>query len=211
MKYKLLVVTVTYKPKTQELYDFINSYQKYNDLEGASKLVVVDNSPVSFWDVSAAKERYPFVDFYENPCNPGFGAANNIGFGLFESEYVLFMNNDAEFIEPVFNKCIAQFENNQRLGCLGIRQVGGLSFFYRSESSLKKKELKRRLKVGLFDPYNFFLSGAFLMLRSSAFVKVGMFDTKFFMYCEESDLINRLVINGYYVLHVSTLVFFHNV
>lgn len=211
MKYKLLVVTVTYKPKTQELYDFINSYQKYNDLEGASKLVVVDNSPVSFWDVSAAKERYPFVDFYENPCNPGFGAANNIGFGLFESEYVLFINNDAEFIEPVFNKCIAQFENNQRLGCLGIRQVGGLSFFYRSESSLKKKELKRRLKVGLFDPYNFFLSGAFLMLRSSAFVKVGMFDTKFFMYCEESDLINRLVINGYDVQHVSTMVFLHKV
>ena len=166
MKYKLLLVTVTYKPKVPELYEFIDSFEKYNDLGEAAKLVVVDNSPASFWNVSVARRKYPFVDFYENPSNPGFGAANNIGFGLFESEYVLFMNNDAEFTEPVFNKCIALFEENQQLGCLGIGQVGSLSFFYRSESPLKKKELKRRLKAGLFDPCNFFLSGAFLMLRS---------------------------------------------
>lgn len=211
MKYKLLLVTVTYKPKVPELYEFIDSFEKYNDLGEAAKLVVVDNSPASFWNVSVARRKYPFVDFYENPSNPGFGAANNIGFGLFESEYVLFMNNDAEFTEPVFNKCIALFEENQQLGCLGIGQVGSLSFFYRSESPLKKKELKRRLKAGLFDPYNFFLSGAFLMLRSSAFVKVGMFDPEFFMYCEESDLINRLMRSGYDVQHIPTMSFLHKV
>ena len=211
MKYKLLVVTVAYKPNVSELYDFIDSFETYNDLGEDAKLVVVDNSPISFWNLSEAKEKYPNVTFVENPDNPGFGASNNIGFELFKSDYVLFINNDAEFIEPIFNKCIAVFRNNPKIGCIGIRQVGGLSFFYRSESPLKRKELKKNLKNGLFDPVNFFLSGAFLMLRSSAFIKVGMFDPELFMYCEESDLINRLVKNGYDVQYISAMSFLHKV
>ena len=74
MKYKLLVVTVTYKPEISELYDFIDSFEQYNDLGEVAKLVVVDNSPVSFWDLSEAKIKYPNVTFVENPQNPGFGA-----------------------------------------------------------------------------------------------------------------------------------------
>lgn len=209
MGYKLLVVTVTYKPNVQELYDYIDSFTRYNDLGESAKLVVVDNSPASFWDVSGAREKYSAVEFHVNPDNLGFGVANNVGFSLFKSDYVLFMNNDAEFTEPVFGKCIALFENDSQLGCIGIGQVGCLPFFYRSESTLKRKELKRRLKAGLFDPYNFFLSGAFLMLRGSAFEKVGKFDPRLFMYCEESDLINRLVKDGYVVRYIPTMSFLH--
>ena len=174
-------------------------------------MVVVDNSPVDSWNISEARIKYPNVTFIENPGNPGFGAANNIGFDLFESDYVLFMNNDTEFVEPVFSKSISFFERNPKVGCIGIRQIGGPSFFYRSESSLKKKELKRRLKAGLFDPVNFFLSGAFLMLRSSAFIEIGKFDPNFFMYCEESDLINRLEKRGYEVKFISTMSFLHKI
>lgn len=211
MKYKLLVVTVTYKPKISELYDFIDSFERYNDLGDAVKLVIVDNSPASFLNVSEIQAKYSDVTIIEEPGNPGFGASNNIGFELFRSEYVLFMNNDTEFIEPVFSKCISIFKQNSNVGCIGIKQIGSLSFFYRSESSLKKKELKKRLKVGLFDPVNFFLSGAFLLLRSSVFIEVGKFDPRFFMYCEESDLINRLVKNGNEVIYVPTISFKHKI
>lgn len=211
IKYELLVVTVTYKPEISELIKFIDSYKRYNDLGKSAKLVIVDNSPTSFLDISRIKSKYPDVTIVENPNNPGFGASNNIGFKLFKSDYVLFMNNDTEFLEPIFNKSIAIFENNTKIGCIGIRQIGGLSFFYRSESNVDKKELKRRLNAGLFDPVNFFLSGAFLMLRSSAFVDVGKFDTKFFMYCEESDLINRLLNKGYDVRYVPSMSFLHKV
>lgn len=49
MKYELLVVTVTYKPEISDLIKFIDSYERYNDLGKSSKLVIVDNSPTSFW------------------------------------------------------------------------------------------------------------------------------------------------------------------
>lgn len=212
MKYKLLVVTVTYKPDILELCAFVDSFIKYNDLGQQAKLIIVDNSPKGFWDISVFAIKYPTITLIKNPENQGFGASNNKGFEIFKSEYVLFMNNDAEFVEPVFREILSVFADNPNLGCVGIHQEGGApSFFARSESLLGKKELKKRMRLNQFDPVNFFLSGAFLMLPSSVFIEVGKFDPLFFMYCEESDLINRLVSKQYEIRYLPELSFLHKV
>lgn len=211
MKYKLLTVTVTYKPNIQTLYDFIKSYTIYNDLGDDSRLVIVDNSPTGTWDTAKTKELFD-IDIISNPANTGFGAGNNLGFEAHKSDYVLFVNNDTEFTEPVFSKLISKFESTPGLGCVGIHQDGGApSFFNRSESPLPKKEIRNRLRNGQFDPFNFFLSGAFLMLPSDVFISIGKFDPKIFMYCEESDLLNRLNAAGYTTEYVPELSFLHKV
>lgn len=205
MKYKLLVVTVTYKPEISDLYGFIDSFEQYNDLGKTAKLVVVDNSPVAFWNLSGTKMKYPNVTFVENPENPGFGASNNIGFNLFKSDYVLFMNNDTEFVEPVFEKLIELHEADVKIGCIGIHQLGG------SPSFFKKMTTPKGIDNAKFTDQYHFISGAFMFFKSAAFEKCGKFDENLFMYFEEFDISTRLSNNGFYTEYVNNLSFLHKV
>ena len=45
MKYKLLVVTVTYKSNLEELELFVNSFKKYNDI-GDRLWIIILNKPL---------------------------------------------------------------------------------------------------------------------------------------------------------------------
>lgn len=205
MKYKLIVVTVTYKPNVTEVYDFLNSFMKYNDLGEQAKLVIVDNSPQLFVDMDKFKALYPMVTIIENPKNPGFGASNNIGFELFESDYVLFMNNDTEFVEPLFKHLINIHEANNTIGCIGIHQKGGSPSFFR------KFDAPKYVKNTRFDEKYHFISGAFMFFKSVAFEKCGKFDPNLFMFREEYDISNRLLNCGYHICYISELSFLHKV
>ena len=50
-KYKLVIVSVTYKSNIIELKEFVNSFFKYNDLGNEAKLIIVDNSPADYRDI----------------------------------------------------------------------------------------------------------------------------------------------------------------
>ena len=203
MKYKLLVVTVTYKPVYNELLAFVDSFLRFNDLGEEAKLVVVDNSPIQFWDVSSFIERYSMVTFIPNPKNPGFGASNNLGFERFESDYVLFMNNDTEFTEPVFNRLIKIHQSDMQIGCIGIHQTGGASSF------LKKFDAPKFICNKKFNDKYHFISGAFMFFKSRAFRDCGRVDPKMFMYHEEYDISRRLHNVGFYTCYISELSFWH--
>lgn len=205
MRYKLLVVTVTYKPDYDELLAYVDSFLKFNDLGEDAKLVVVDNSPFHFWDVSSFLEQYPMVTYIPNPKNPGFGAANNLGFSIFDSDYVLFINNDVEFLEPVFKPLIAEFEKDSKIGCIGIKQEGG------SPSFFKKMTAPQNAQLNIFNERIHFISGAFMFFKSSVFSKIGMFDPMMFMYFEEFDLSERLIANEYKIIFIDSLHFLHKV
>ena len=130
MKIKLSIIIVTYM--SDEYIDLcIDSIYQYNDIGNENiKIIVVDNSPPYYPMYNRVSKKYKDVVFIQNKSNVGFGTANNIGASVIESEYILFFNPDAELIEPVFKNIISRFENDGKLGCLGIKQSGGgLSFF----------------------------------------------------------------------------------
>lgn len=204
-KNKLSVVTVTYKPNVKELILFIDSFYKFNDLGEDAHLIIVDNSPIDSWDDTTIREKYKQLTFISNPSNPGFGASNNIGFDEFESEYVLFINNDVELIEPVFKDIINEFDKDNRLGCVGIHQYGGSPSFF-----IKMTSPKNISNQTFIDKYHF-VSGAFLFFKSDIFKKIGKFDPGLFMYFEEFDLSNRLIDNGYHTTYLEHLNFLHKV
>jgi len=213
-RYKLTVVTVTYKTNPDELKKCIDSYNLYNDLGEESKLIVVDNSPEEYRIVEEVVDKYENVDYIPNPANTGFGAANNIGAAAVESDYILFFNNDTELVEPVFQPIIKYFEENEKLGCVGIKQAGGgISYFLRSECSVlyPSAEIKEVKKNNQYTEKYHFLSGSFLFFTREAFEKAGKFDENIFMYCEEVDILNRLHQSGYTSAHLPNLQFIHRV
>lgn len=199
----LSVVTVAYKPDVTELKLFIDSFYRYNDLGTDARLIIVDNSPENSCDTAVIASEYPDAVFIPNPSNPGFGASNNIGFEYCQSEYVLFINNDVEFLEPVFKNIIMEFENDQTIGCIGIHQEGGAPSFFKNMLAPK------RCKVNQFDERFHFISGAFMFFRSCVFKRIGMFDAEIFMYMEEFDLSYRLIQAGYHIKYIPHLSFLH--
>lgn len=201
----LLVVTVTYKPNLTELKDFINSFFRFNDLGNEAKLIIVDNSPVDYRDVELLINQYENVSYISSPENPGFGAANNKGFDLYKSEYVLFINNDVEFTEPLFQKLIRIHESDERIGCIGIHQTGGAPSFF------PKMTAPKEISNDKFQDEYHFISGAFMFFKSSAFEKCGKFDSQLFMYFEEFDISTRLKKYGYLTIYVDNLSFWHKV
>lgn len=204
-KYKLVVVTVTYKPDKEEFRLFLDSFFEYNDLGDEARLIVVDNSPENSWDLKTFKRDYPSVDFVPNPENPGFGASNNKGFDLYKSDYVLFINNDVEFLEPVFNPLIKEFEKDNSIGCIGIHQEGGAPSFF------QKITAPNGTTLDSFDEKLHFVSGAFMFFKSSCFEEIGRFDPKLFMYLEEFDLSERLIQHKYKTIYLPDLHFLHKV
>lgn len=203
--YKLVVVTVTYIPDAVELSLFIASFFKYNDLADEARLIVVDNSPENSWDIESFKRKYLSVDFVLNPSNPGFGASNNKGFNLYSSDYTLFINNDVEFLEPLFIPLINTMESDDKIGCIGIHQEGGAPSFFQKMTAPKNVQLDK------FDDKVHFVSGAFMFFRSSYFKEIGEFDPNIFMYLEEFDLSERLIKHGYKTVFINKYKFLHKV
>lgn len=204
-KYKLVIVSVTYKSNVIELKKFIDSFFRFNDLGNEAKLIIVDNSPADYREVELLIDQYKNVSYIFSPENPGFGAANNKGFDLYESEYVLFINNDVEFIEPLFQELIKIHESDERIGCIGIHQMGGAPSYFR------KMTAPSNINDNVFNDQYHFISGSFMFFKSSAFVKSGKFDSNIFMYLEEFDISNRLLINKFYTLYCPQFSFLHKV
>lgn len=204
-KYKLIIVSVTYKSNIMELKEFINSFFMFNDLGNEAKLIIVDNSPADYRDVELLINQYEDVSYVPSPENPGFGAANNKGFDLYESEYALFINNDVEFTEPLFQNLIRIHESDERIGCIGIHQTGGAPSFF------PKMTAPKEISNDIFQDDYHFISGAFMFFKSSAFEQCGKFDPQLFMYFEEFDISTRLKKNGYLTIYVDNLSFWHKV
>lgn len=203
MKYKLTVVTVTYKPNEDELRLFLESYRRYNDLGDDAKMIIVDNSPLGSWDIDSMEAEFAEVDFISNPSNPGFGASNNLGYIQYESECVLFINNDVELLQTLFKDLISEFAKDEKIGCIGIHQDGGAPSFF------PKMTVPKGTKIDIFDDHLHFISGAFMLFRSDIFEEIGMFDENIFMYFEEFDLSERLIAKGYKTVFLPEYKFLH--
>lgn len=204
---KLSVVTVTYKTETKELDSFIKSFVKYNDLKSEANLIIVDNSPSEYQEIRKLVFNFykDTVIYIQNPSNPGFGASNNRGFLYQDTDYVLFINNDVEFTEPVFQKIIREMETDNSIGCIGIHQTGGAPSFFVKMTAPKGCQMKK------FDERFHFISGAFMFFRSDVFKRIGMFDENIFMYLEEFDVSERILCAGYKTIYYDCLSFWHKV
>jgi len=146
--------------------------------------------------------------------NPGFSAANNYGAEHASGEYILFLNSDTEFIEPVIDECIEELKKNTHIGILGCRLLnkdGSLQYSYHDGDKWLRKLIWRnplvikflggskmaehsKIMNSYYHSYNHYvrwISGAFMLFKKDDFLENGEWDTKFFMYWEDVELCYR--------------------
>lgn len=181
---------------------------------------VVDNSRSEA--LKKGLKKYPHAIYLESPGNIGFAAGNNLGLKRSlqdQADIIVLINNDTivpkDLIVNILNSPIADNE---------VGLVGGLIYFakgFEFEEKYKKEDLGRviwyaggkydwnnvyasHLGVNEVDHGQFtepketdFVTGCLFITKKEILKKVGLFDERYCLYFEDSDLGLRIKKAGY--------------
>lgn len=195
-----------------------------------SRLFLIDNSPTDQLKYLAYDPRITYVF---NNRNLGFGAGHNIAIGqiLNESTYHLVLNPDVYFEKDTIPKLYDYMEKNDDIGLVMPKVLypdGRLQplckllpspqtlilrrFFPFLKEIVRKQNYVYELQ---FSSYNSvmdvpFLSGCFMFLKTKALKEAGLFDERFFLYTEDTDLTRRIHKKFRTVFYPDASIFHHH-
>lgn len=195
---QLSLIILTYNSE-KDIYDCLESVNRYNDIGDALEIIVVDNNSNNYLDMHhKIKALYPDVNIIANTKNGGYGQGNNIGIRAASAPIVSIMNPDVRLIMPVFQTFIDVLSKDENIMC-GGKQYATLtkqnpSFYYDFTESAIRQSFGRIIchKLDIYDQKRMWLQGAFFAIKKDIFEQIGLFDENLFMYEEECDIHLRL-------------------
>lgn len=183
--------------------------------EGIRDIVVVDNGST---DGSLQALQKPHTDVQiVRQGNEGFGRGVNVGATKLQNTYVLSLNPDAKLHEGAVLAMLDRVRRDETIGIVGPRIVDTTGVLYPSarrfpnmfdatghalfgpiwRSNPWTKRYKRTDQCYETSQTVDWLSGSAMLIRRSAFKKIGGFCAEYFMYFEDVDLCWRMNAEGY--------------
>ena len=198
----LTIIIVNYK-SWSKLKNCIKSIQNQSHIN--TQIIVVDN----FSNDNKLKHfqnKYNQVNWIENKNNLGFAKACNIGALKAESKWLLFLNPDTILEKNSLSSLIKYSNSNKEHRLIGIKQLnqdGGntnayglflniwtsIGFFRIFNRILKGLTYKRMNSKEISSPD--WISGSFVLLRKTDFIKLDGWNEKYWMYYEDMDLCKK--------------------
>ncbi len=228
MSPRVLVVTVSYL-STETLPGFLDSLREAGDSVAA---VVVSENASSEADATRTIAESFGARFVGNTENLGYGggvaAAVEEIWATEEFDYLLIVNPDVSFAPGSIDRLVEAAERMPSGGAFGPKILTAEGNVYPSARRLPS--LRTGVAHGLFgriwpsNPWSVayraegqsdrvrdagWLSGACLLVRTSAWREVGGFDLSYFMYFEDVDLGYRLGKAGWRNVYVPEAVITH--
>lgn len=222
---KTLAIIVNYKSAAltlQAAYSILQS-----QAIGPVQIVIVDNSEDKY-EASVLKDNLPDeIQLIINSLNIGYGKACNQVYEQYDADLILLLNPDARLLPGSLISLQACLLKSTRIAAVGPKvywddncrfflppslpiwlmyycsflNKGGLLSI--ADQQIKKQWRKHSVKVWLAKkPIRVSnLSGGHVLLKRSAIQKAGgLFDPRFFLYFEDTDLFLRLKKKGYKLL-----------
>lgn len=221
MMNRVTTVIVNYRLKYFLEQTLLSVREAYTKIPGHT--IVIDNNSGDD-SIDFLKERFPDVTFICNTENAGFAKANNQGFALADTDYILVLNPDTIIGENTLKDTVEFMDSHNDCAAIGVKMIDGNGNFLpeskRSFPSIWNSFCKLFGLSALFPKSRIFaryhmrylseneihkievLAGAFMLLRTSVVKEVGGFDEDFFMYGEDMDLSYRMASDGrsnYYI------------
>lgn len=220
MSAKVLTVILNYRTPDMTLRAAEAALAAMEGIAGAITIVDNDSQDGSFERLSAAAQAWPRVRVLQAGHNGGFGAGNNVGIraGLPDGtrpDYVYLLNSDA-FPEPGAIQCLRDYLlEHPDCGFVGshvrgeddVAHVTAFRFpsiWSEFETAAHTGAITRVLArhvvpMGVPDTATEidWCAGASVMFPSRVLAEVGLFDERFFLYFEETDLCFRIRGAGY--------------
>jgi GT2 family glycosyltransferase len=217
----LSIIIVTYNVSDHLQYCLLSVSQSAKDID--AEIIVIDNASTDN-TIPALKARFPNVIIIENKANEGFAKGCNQGAAVAKGETLLFLNPDTIIGESTLEYVLKHLGNHPKVGAAGVMMIDGTGRFLPESKRGIPDSWNSFCKIlglsSLFPNSYIFsgyhsghlakdkehsipvLSGAFMMVKASAFKEVGGFDERFFMYGEDIDLSILLVKHGYINLYL---------
>jgi GT2 family glycosyltransferase len=214
---------VTYN-SAEEIIELLHSMQIQLDLT-RMEVFVIDNASTDDTVVRVEK-GFPWVHLLRNEHNDGFGAAHNRLLGRLCSTYHAVINPDVVFLEDSLKILTAYLDEHPEVVMATPRVYNRdgtpqhlpkvlptpryLLARRLAPHSRRSQQLNRaytREGEDLLAPTAIeHATGAFFVIRSEAFVRLGGFDERFFMYFEDNDLSCRAAALGQIVFYPDTAI-----
>ncbi len=194
------------------------------------EIIVVDNNSEDHIG-EILSWQYPDIKFIQNKRNIGMGAGNNIGIKQAQGQYIVIMNPDTLAFKDTFVKLYDFMQVNLKVGMVGPLQYNPdktiqdscycwhslFTPLYRrtplGKFKFAQKDLDRFLMKD-FDHQSLrkvdWLLGSFLFCRAKALGQVGLFDERFFLYFEDTDLCRRFWQKSWRIVYSPEAKIIHN-
>jgi N-acetylglucosaminyl-diphospho-decaprenol L-rhamnosyltransferase len=216
------VVVVTYSPG-DALTSFLTSLAAATT--SPYEVVLADNGSI---DGAPEAAEGPNVRLLRTGGNLGYGRAANAGAAGASSEWLVVANPDVEWTTGSLDELLAAASRWPEAGCLGPairtpdgqlypsarafpslgRGIGHAVFGWWWPSNPWTRSYRDEVGRPVEGPTGW-LSGSLMLLRRTAFERVGGFDPSYFMYCEDMDLCRRLAEAGWSNVYVPSAVVTH--
>jgi len=211
------------------LKDCIHSVLEYENTD-LLEIIIIDNSSNdnSREIITELSQKYNFISFVFIDSLISFSAANNIGIKNAIGEYILIMNPDIIFTEPLIEKLITSFTINSKMGAISPALMGTDRKFQRNYfqryPSLRQFIYYYSIFAPLFNRsasrMNRFLENqdidtsqnrlfhveqipcAFFLTTKTILDEVGLMDENYVLFFEDVDL--SYCINKNHILAVDT-------
>jgi GT2 family glycosyltransferase len=192
-------------------------------------VVIADNESTD-GTAELIREEFPAARVVPSR-NLGFGHANNRACLTCNARYILFLNPDTEILSGDLEQLVGVLDRRPEIGMASVRQItrngavyptirrfpNALTAFgealaserWRSPRWLRERELDERCydREVACD----WMTGAFMVVRREALAGAGIFDERFFMSSEETDLAYRIKRAGWEVVHLPCMTILHHV
>ena len=216
----LSVILVNYKQPDQTI-DCVRSLDRstFQDFQ----TIIVDNES----DLASEEKlrgHCPNAVVIPVAQNLGFAGANNIGirFAIESgSKLVLLLNNDTVVHKELLEELVETAEEDKSTGV-----VGGKIFYFDKPDTLWfaggrlniHKALGTHEGIGIKDDGSFnlmkesdYMTGCCLLTKREVVEKIGLLDTRFFLYLEDADFCVRAKDAGYNIIYQPKAIVYHKV
>ena len=205
---------------SRRCFESIYTKNTYRDFE----VIVIDNGSIeqeTFQLLEEYKEKYDNFKVKRLECEFNYSYLNNEAVKIARGEYLLFLNNDTEFIEEDTLDYMVGYASQEHVGCVGIKLLypdklvqhagvvlgfGGVAGHIYVANSYHDNGLFGRLVM----PYNYTaVTAACLMIKKSKFLSVKGFDEKLKVALNDVDLNLKVLEKGYYNVCLSNVEMLH--
>ncbi|MDD5145562.1 MAG: glycosyltransferase family 2 protein [Candidatus Pacebacteria bacterium] len=168
--------------------------------------------------VSFVKENFPKTIIVENKKNLGFAEGNNRGIRIAQGKYVFILNNDTKVDKNCLEKLVEVAERNDKIGMAATKILSiqnsklidsvGVNIYF---DGMSRGRGRKEIDNGQYDKIEKILipSGCAALYRKEMLDEIGLFDERFFAYCEDTDLGLRGRLAGWQAQFVPSAVIQH--
>ncbi len=181
------------------------------------EIILVDNASTDR-SLEFVAKKFPHVRIVKLEKNFGFAKAINEGVKASVAKYVIFLNNDTkvdkDWLKNLINCAKRHPEvisvNSKLLNYYDRKRIDGVGILINEVGQARSIGWQEK-DHGQYESEQYLLgaTGGGSLFRRAEFIKIGMFDENYFMYCEEVDFALRAQFQGYKSIFAPEAIIFH--